>query len=50
LYEENITRSAGGQHGQFISQRSLESAIASSGRRSLVRDTIYSFQNQELAV
>jgi 7,8-didemethyl-8-hydroxy-5-deazariboflavin synthase CofH subunit len=50
LYEENITRSAGGEHGEFLSRETFTALIESIGKKPIIRDTLYSFQNKEVAV
>jgi len=41
LYSENITRSAGGENGQFISLDEFRSVIRQSGKIPYLRDTLY---------
>ena len=41
LYSENITRSAGGENGQFISPDEFQSVIRRSGKIPCLRDTLY---------
>jgi FO synthase len=41
LYEENITRTAGGRHGVRLSVRQIRAAIERAGRRPVRRDTQY---------
>jgi len=43
LYEENITRSAGGRHGVRLTVEEIRAAIATAGRRPVRRDTAYHF-------
>jgi len=50
LYEENITRTAGGAHGEYVSKDHFNRAIRSLGKSPVVRDTIYSFQKIEVGV
>ena len=50
LYEENITRSAGGTHGQFISQERFVEEICRIDKKPFVRDTVYSFQKENISV
>jgi len=41
LMEENISRCAGADHGQYLSPQSIEAAIRQAGRTPLQRDTLY---------
>jgi FO synthase subunit 2 len=41
LYEENITSSAGGMHGQGVSVWELAQRVRAAGKRPFLRDTVY---------
>jgi len=41
LFEENITRSAGGNHGQYLSEEEIRKRLRQSGKVPLQRDTLY---------
>ena len=41
LYEESITRSSGGQHGEKMEPEEIEGVIRSAGREPRVRSTLY---------
>jgi CofH subfamily radical SAM domain protein len=41
LYEESITRSSGGQHGEYLSPGQIETAIRSAGKQPRQRTTFY---------
>ncbi|MBI4317917.1 MAG: 5-amino-6-(D-ribitylamino)uracil--L-tyrosine 4-hydroxyphenyl transferase CofH [Chloroflexi bacterium] len=41
LMEENISRSAGADHGQFLTREEIEAAIRRAGRIPMERDTLY---------
>jgi len=43
LFEENITRSAGGVHGQVVTPSEIQSLISTMGRPFKQRDTLYNF-------
>ncbi len=45
LYEESITRSAGGTHGEYHSPDELRAAILGAGLEPVERDTIYQVRN-----
>jgi len=47
LYEENITRSAGGRSGQFISLEEFRKGIRKIGKIPKVRNTLYNISNDE---
>ena len=50
LYEENITRSAGGDHGQYVSKEQFVHEINKAGGVPQVRDTMYTFQKDKIEV
>lgn len=41
LYEENITKSAGGLHGEYMSPADIRAAIDAAGKMAAQRDTLY---------
>jgi 5-amino-6-(D-ribitylamino)uracil---L-tyrosine 4-hydroxyphenyl transferase len=41
LFEENITRSAGGNHGQYLNEKEIQKRLRQSGKVPLQRDTLY---------
>jgi 7,8-didemethyl-8-hydroxy-5-deazariboflavin synthase CofH subunit len=41
LFEENITRSAGGNHGQYLSEEEIRKRLLRAGKVPLQRDTLY---------
>jgi 2-iminoacetate synthase ThiH len=43
LMEENITRLAGGRHGQALTPGEMAAAIRSAGRTPVRRDTLYHY-------
>lgn len=50
LFEENITRLAGGQYGQYVPKNEFFRVIHSIGKKATIRDTIYSFQSESITV
>jgi len=50
LYEENITRCAGGTHGQYVAKERFIDGIRGRGKTPVIRDTLYSFQNEKSVV
>jgi len=50
LFEEHITRAAGGTHGQGVSAHTLTEAIKKAGKQPVIRDTVYSFQKDYVGV
>jgi len=46
LLSENITRSAGGQHGEALTPAEMAAAIRSAGRTPVRRDTLYRYIEQ----
>jgi 7,8-didemethyl-8-hydroxy-5-deazariboflavin synthase CofH subunit len=50
LLSENITRTAGGQHGQALSLAEMSSAIRRAGRTPVRRDTLYNFLDAPVRV
>jgi len=47
LYEENITRSAGGAHGEYTPLETFRNELIRVGKVPVERDTLYSYQNSE---
>jgi len=41
LFEENITRSAGGKHGQYLSEEVIRKKLLRVGKVPIWRDTLY---------
>jgi CofH subfamily radical SAM domain protein len=41
LFEENITRSAGGNHGQYLSEEEIRKRLRQAGKVPLQRNTLY---------
>jgi 2-iminoacetate synthase ThiH len=41
LFEENITRSAGGNHGQYLSEEEIRKKLLRAGKVPIQRDTLY---------
>ncbi|MDP2659578.1 MAG: 5-amino-6-(D-ribitylamino)uracil--L-tyrosine 4-hydroxyphenyl transferase CofH [Dehalococcoidia bacterium] len=50
LMEENISRSAGADHGQYLTPQAIEEAIRLAGRTPLQRDTLYGPAGRESCI
>ena len=44
LFEENISRSAGAEFGQFLSSEEIVKIIKAAGKRPALRDTLYNIK------
>jgi 7,8-didemethyl-8-hydroxy-5-deazariboflavin synthase CofH subunit len=50
LFEENITRSAGGNHGQYLSEEEIRKKLLKAGKIPIQRDTLYRLMEKDGSV